>query len=83
MGPPFVCSLYKLVDVPEMGLIAKRDNRGELCVKGNNIFRGYFKDDEKTREALSSDGWYRTGDIGTWETVRSHIYFKYYRYSII
>ena len=70
VGPPFMCAMYKLLDVPEMGLDAKRDNRGEICVSGNNIFKGYFKDEEKTKEALV-DGWYRTGDIGSWETVIS------------
>lgn len=67
VGPPFLCSMYKLIDVPEMNIVAKRDNRGEICVFGTNIFRGYFKDEEKTKAALT-DGWYRTGDIGAWET---------------
>lgn len=67
VGPPFACCMYKLVDVPEMGLEAKRDNRGEICVFGTNIFKGYFKDEEKTKEALDSEGWYHTGDIGSWE----------------
>jgi long-chain acyl-CoA synthetase len=64
VGPPFLCSRYKLADVPEMGLIAKRDKKGEICVYGTNIFRGYFKDEEKTKSAIDSDGWYHTGDIG-------------------
>jgi len=67
VGPPFMCSMYKLLDVPEMGLDAKRDNRGEICVYGSNIFKGYFKDEEKTKDVLV-DGWYRTGDIGSWDT---------------
>ena len=72
VGPPFLCCLYKLADVPEMNLEAKRDNRGEICIKGTNIFKGYYKDEEKTREALDNDGWYHTGDIGSWEKVRNH-----------
>lgn len=68
VGPPFACCMYKLIDVPSMGLVAKRDNRGEICVFGTNIFKGYYKDEEKTKEALDSEGWYHTGDIGSWET---------------
>lgn len=68
VGPPFLCTMYKLADVPEMNLVSKRDNRGEICVYGTNVFRGYFKDEQKTKEALDQDGWYHTGDIGSWDT---------------
>jgi len=68
VGPPFLCSMYKLADVPEMDLVAKSANRGEICVYGTNIFKGYFKDDQKTKEALDEDGWYHTGDIGSWDS---------------
>jgi len=68
VGPPFACCMYKLIDVPSMNLDVKRDNKGEICVFGTNIFKGYYKDEEKTREALDDDGWYHTGDIGIWET---------------
>lgn len=67
IGPPFICCMYKLADVPEMNIVAKRDNKGEIYIRGKNIFKGYFKDEEKTKEALDNDGWYHTGDIGIWE----------------
>lgn len=36
---------------------------GELWVRGPNVFGGYFQNEEKTAEAFSADGWFRTGDI--------------------
>lgn len=38
---------------------------GEIQVKGPNVFRGYWGLKEKTAEAFTGDGWFRTGDLGT------------------
>ncbi len=68
-GPPLMCCTGKLVDVPEMDYKSTDMvngvpmPRGELCVKGTHVTRGYFKDPEKTSALLDADGWMHTGDI--------------------
>ncbi len=42
---------------------------GELCVRGDAVMLGYFRDDEMTREAIDSAGWLYTGDLASVDTT--------------
>ncbi len=64
----------KLVDVPEMEYFAK-DRKGEILIKGDNVFKGYMNNEEKTREAIDEDGWLHTGDIGIFTDRGKGIYW--------
>jgi fatty acid CoA ligase FadD9 len=56
---------YKLVDVPDLGYFRtdQPHPRGELLVKSEQMFPGYYKRPEITAEMFDEDGYYRTGDI--------------------
>ena len=47
----------------EDGNEVPRNCEGELCVKGPNVFRGYFGNPQATKDAFTKDGWFKTGDI--------------------
>ena len=56
---------YKLADVPDLGYFGtdQPHPRGELLVKTDDMFPGYYKRPEVTAEVFDPDGYYRTGDI--------------------
>uniref|UniRef100_A0A4W6G7Y4 Arachidonate--CoA ligase n=1 Tax=Lates calcarifer TaxID=8187 RepID=A0A4W6G7Y4_LATCA len=65
VGAPLPCAMVKLVDIPDMNYYAK-NGEGEICIRGPSVFRGYLRDPERTAEALDSDGWLHSGDVGQW-----------------
>jgi len=57
VGSPLPCIELKFDDVTPEGI-------GEICVKGDIVMLGYYKQPEATRDVLTEDGWFSTGDYG-------------------
>jgi len=70
VGGPYPTCEIKLIDLPDMNYTSDdRDEngnpapRGEICIRGNNCFKGYFDLPDKTKETVDPHGWVHTGDI--------------------
>ncbi|KAL6873385.1 hypothetical protein ACP4OV_013467 [Aristida adscensionis] len=53
----------KIVD-PDTGASLGRNQRGEICIRGEQIMKGYLNDPDATKNTIDKDGWLHTGDIG-------------------
>jgi len=62
VGPALPGVQVRIVD--DQGRACATDEIGHIQVKGPNVFNGYWRMPEKTREEFSADGWFKTGDVG-------------------
>jgi len=53
----------KIVD-PDTGASLGRNKPGEICIRGEQIMKGYLNDPEATKNTIDKEGWLHTGDIG-------------------
>jgi len=64
VGPPLPGVQVRVVNAETGSVETLPDAIGTLEIKGPNVFAGYWKDAEKTRREFTSDGWFKTGDLG-------------------
>lgn len=64
-----VGSVGKAVNYAEIKLGELNDDgAGEVLIKGKMVFGGYYKNEEATKEAFTEDGWFKSGDLGQFDS---------------
>jgi acyl-CoA synthetase (AMP-forming)/AMP-acid ligase II len=78
LGKPLPGLELRIIN-PESGHDVPTGLRGEVLVRGYSVLEGYYKDPEKTAQAIDGEGWFHTGDIGSLDehgTIMFHGRFK-------
>ncbi|KAI9151277.1 Long-chain acyl-CoA synthetases & Acyl-protein synthetase [Paramyrothecium foliicola] len=69
IGPMPSSVEVKLVSVPDLGYSTdRRIPQGEVLIRGLPVIKNYYNDPEETAKAFTSDGWFKTGDIGEFDS---------------
>lgn len=63
-GIPMAGIEIKFIDVDDPGKTMPMGERGEICIRGANVMKGYWNKPEATAESFTEDGFFRTGDVG-------------------
>jgi len=72
---------YRSAGKPLNGVDLRIDNpdpktgEGEILVRSDMVMKGYYKNDEATKEVITEDGWFRTGDLGYMDND-NYLYIK-------
>ncbi len=61
------------IGLPFPGIEMRVEADGELLVRGPNVMRGYYNQPDETAAVLTTDGWFKTGDVG-YKDARGHFY---------
>merc|ERR1719282_1954758 len=60
----------KLVDFPDAGYYSTNDPpQGEIWIRGASVTSGYLDLEKETKEGFTDDGWFKTGDIGEFDSA--------------
>jgi len=58
------CQGVEIAILDNRGKEVQQGQEGEICVRGENVTKGYLNNEKANRESFTSDGWFRTGDQG-------------------